>query len=174
MVYNKGVDKRTVITLGVIVVVIGGAFAFLTLNPIARHAMQKSTDESINQASKETGVDKKRPAQERATSTDSLPGAYVDYSGGALANAKGPKLIFFYAPWCPQCRALEASIKQNAVPDGVTIFKADYDTSQQLRQKYGVTIQTTVVRVDDQGNLVKKYVAYREPSLNAVIKNLLQ
>jgi hypothetical protein len=68
---------------------------------------------------------------------------------------------------------LDADIKQKGVPEGVAIIKVDYDTSQKLRQKYGVTLQTTIVRVDDNGELVKKYVAYDEPSLSAVAKNLL-
>jgi hypothetical protein len=49
----------------------------------------------------------------------------------------------------------------------------DYDTHTALRQKYGVTLQTTIVRVDDEGKLVKKYVAYQDPSLEAVVKNTL-
>jgi len=59
------------------------------------------------------------------------------------------------------------------VPDGVTIFKTDYDSNQALRQKYGVTIQTTLVKIDDDGKLVKKYVAYDEPTLESLTKNLL-
>src|SRR5690348_10915822 len=75
-------------------------------------------------------------------------GEYLDYKDGAITATKGTKLLFFHAPWCPQCRDLDADIKKQGVPSGLTIFKVDYDTSQKLRQKYGVTIQTTVVRID--------------------------
>lgn len=75
---------------------------------------------------------------------------------------------FFHAPWCPQCRALEASIEATAIPAMVTIIKVDYDTNQSLRQQYGVTLQTTLVRVDDQGKLIKKLVAYDEPNFSSI------
>lgn len=99
-------------------------------------------------------------------------GKYVAYDEQVLSQTGGTRLLFFYAPWCPQCRALEADIKANSIPSGTTIFKVDYDTNQTLRQKYGVTIQTTVVRIDNDGNLVKKYVAYSEPTLDNVLKTL--
>lgn len=100
-------------------------------------------------------------------------GAYIDYSDNAIKNTKGTKVLFFHAPWCPQCRALDNSIKSGKIPNGVTIIKVDYDSNQELRKKYGVTLQTTLVRVDDDGNMVKKYTAYNEPSLDALIKNVL-
>lgn len=101
-------------------------------------------------------------------------GSYINYSPSAVVDTDGTKLLFFHASWCPQCRDLETDIKTSTIPSGVTIMKVDYDTSQSLRQKYGVTIQTTVVRIDDNGDLVKKFVAYDDPSLEAIINNLLQ
>ncbi len=107
-------------------------------------------------------------------STNSVSGSqYVTYSDDIVAKTSGTKILFFHAPWCPQCRALEASIKAGTIPTGVTIIKVDYDSHQALRQQYGVTIQTTLVKVDDTGNLIKKYVAYDEPTLSAVSQNLL-
>lgn len=107
------------------------------------------------------------------TTTTAAPGAYIDYSGDVIASTDGTKILFFHAPWCPQCKALDASIKAGPIPDGTTIIKVDYDSSQALKQKYGVTTQTTLVLIDDDGNLVKKYVAYSTPSLDALISNLL-
>jgi len=100
-------------------------------------------------------------------------GKYIDYSDSVIASTKGTKILFFYAPWCPQCRALEESINNGSIPAGVTIIKVDYDSSQKLRQRYGVAIQTTLVKVDDAGNLVKKFVAYDNPSLGSLKNNLL-
>lgn len=110
---------------------------------------------------------------EQSTEAQAGAGTYIDYSENAIANASGTKILFFHAPWCPQCKALEASIKAGPIPPGTTIIKVDYDSSQALRQKYGVTTQTTLVLVDDNGGLVKKYVAYSTPSLGALISNLL-
>lgn len=103
----------------------------------------------------------------------STPGTYVDYSASALASAQGTRILFFHASWCSQCRQLEADIKRRGVPENVTILKVDYDSSQALRKQYGVTLQTTVVRIDGDGKLVRKFVPYDEPSLASVTKQLL-
>ena len=126
------------------------------------------------------GGDSTQPASTSSASQNSAAGQpavsssqYIDYYDGVVAATAGEKVLFFHAPWCPQCRALETSIKAGQIPQGVTIIKTDYDSMQELRQKYGVTLQTTLVKVDDQGNLIKKYVAYDKPTLQAVIDNLL-
>ena len=87
----------------------------------------------------------------------------------AIASAEGRVLLFFHAPWCPQCRSIEADIVAQGVPDGVTIIKVDYDSHQDLRQQYGVTLQTTFVEVDSAGEALQSYVAYDDPHLEAVI-----
>ncbi len=100
-------------------------------------------------------------------------GKYVDYVDGASIKVAGKKLLFFHASWCPQCRALDESIRTSTLPDDTVIVKVDYDSNQALRQKYGVTIQTTVVKINDQGEKVASYVAYEEPNFAAVQKALL-
>lgn len=109
------------------------------------------------------------PASQQATQ----PGTYTDYSASKVAATKGTKVLFFHASWCPQCRALDKSIKEGRIPSDATIFKVDYDTNQVLRQQYGVTIQTTLVKIDDTGKLLAKYVAYDHPTLQALIENIL-
>lgn len=113
------------------------------------------------------------PAATEPASQPTETGDFIDYTEETYLATTGTRLLFFYAPWCPQCRDLEADIQTDGVPDGVTIFKVDYDSNQALRQQYGVTIQTTLVKVDDQGELVEKYVAYDSPTLDAVKANLL-
>lgn len=101
-------------------------------------------------------------------------GVYTEYSKQKLAETSGTKLLFFHAPWCPQCRSLDKSIRESELPDNLTIFKVDYDTNQSLRQKYGVTIQTTVVKVDDNGEKIASFVAYSEPNFESIKSSLLQ
>lgn len=87
-------------------------------------------------------------------------GTYTTYSADKVAMAEtGDVVLFFKASWCPSCRALDADIKSNidAIPAGVTILEVDYDKSNELRQKYGVTTQHTLVQIDAEGNLVKKW-----------------
>jgi thiol-disulfide isomerase/thioredoxin len=114
-------------------------------------------------------------AKDTAKQNQGSNGQYIDYSEEALANAKGERVLFFHASWCPQCRSIENGIlkQPNPIPSGITIIKVDYDTNQKLRQKYGVTLQTTFVKIDGSGNLVDKYVAYDEPTFEAVKKNFL-
>lgn len=103
----------------------------------------------------------------------SIPGSYIDYSEEALADAQGQKVLFFHAPWCPQCRAIEADIKSEGTPAGYTIIKVDYDSNQELRAKYGVRLQTTFVRIDENNNKIDDYVAYSEPTLDALKRDYL-
>ena len=87
-------------------------------------------------------------------------GSYEVYDPSKLALAeKGKVVLFFKASWCPSCRALDADIKANmgAIPGGVTILEVDYDKSGDLKQKYGVTMQHTLVQVDAKGNLLNKW-----------------
>lgn len=101
-------------------------------------------------------------------------GTYTDYSEQALDNAEGQAVLFFHAPWCPQCRAIEDDIQQLGVPAGYTILKVDYDTRQDLRQKYGVRLQTTFVKVAPNGDKISDFVAYNEPTLAALSRDYLQ
>lgn len=107
------------------------------------------------------------------TASEARGGAYVDYSPTAVADSAGVTLLFFHASWCPSCRQIESEIIAEGVPDDVTIIKVDYDTHQDLRQKYGVTIQTTFVKVDSQGNELEKFTPYGgDLSLNLVLDTL--
>lgn len=158
-------NKRVGLIALVIVLLIGGGVAYL----ISASEPDKQSQNAPTQSA-DNSPDMSRPAEDRSAT---MSGEYVDYREGIIAETSGTVLLFFYAPWCPQCRALESDIKANGVPEGVTIIKVDYDSNQKLRQEYGVTIQTTVVRVDGDGTLVEKFVAYDDPSLAAVAKELL-
>jgi thiol-disulfide isomerase/thioredoxin len=118
-----------------------------------------------------------RPQTESAAPGDTVAvaggGSYIDYSDTAIADAEGRVLLFFHAPWCPQCRAIESDIEATGVPAGVTVIKVDFDTHQDLRQKYGVTLQTTFVEVDASGDAVQSYVAYDDPRFAAVVDAML-
>ncbi|MBI2593971.1 thioredoxin family protein [Candidatus Daviesbacteria bacterium] len=71
----------------------------------------------------------------------------------------GKAIVFFHAGWCPMCQAAEKDFMENfdKVPSDVTILKTDYDTSTQLKSKYGITMQDTWVQVDASGNEITKW-----------------
>ena len=88
------------------------------------------------------------------------PGSYEAYAPEKLAKAEeGDIVLFFHASWCPSCRFLDAEIRAHAdeIPSGLAILKLDYDTEIELKKKYGVTTQHTLVQVDAEGNLIKKW-----------------
>ncbi len=87
-------------------------------------------------------------------------GGYEDYASEKLAFATtGHIVLFFYAPWCPTCRSADADItgKLETIPTDLLILKTDYDTSTDLKKKYGVTYQHTFVEVDANGAMVQKW-----------------
>lgn len=154
--------KVTIIVLAVLLLVGIGVAYLLTANKPVDEA---NSSNLLKQASSETQT---QPAE-----SPQAQGKYITYSAEALSTATGKRILYFHAPWCPQCQELDASIKKGPIPDGVTIIRTDFDSNQELRKKYGVTQQTTLVLIDENGNLVKKYNAYDSPSLSSITDNLL-
>lgn len=95
------------------------------------------------------------------SSEEASAGTYTDYSEDLLARANsGDVVIFFHAAWCPTCKALDRDInsKLEDIPSNLTILKVDYDTATELRKKYGVTLQHTLVQVDANGDEITSWV----------------
>lgn len=87
-------------------------------------------------------------------------GSYEIYSAEKIAMAAtGNVVLFFHASWCPSCRGLNSDIEKNVanIPAEVTILKTDYDKETELKKKYGVTTQHTLVQVNKDGELIKKW-----------------
>ncbi len=88
------------------------------------------------------------------------PGSYLPYDASKIALAKTGKVVLdFSASWCPTCQGLKADILAHVkdIPSDLTILEVDYDNSAALKQKYGVTYQHTMVQVDENGKLIKKW-----------------
>lgn len=110
------------------------------------------------------------PAVEPSAEDDApIAGVYLDYEDGAIEATPGTKVLFFHATWCPQCRMLDEQLRNEGAPDGLIVFKVDYDDRVDLRQQYGVTLQTTVVYVDDDGEKLSSAVLYDEPSIESLL-----
>ncbi|PIT90358.1 MAG: hypothetical protein COU22_02605 [Candidatus Komeilibacteria bacterium CG10_big_fil_rev_8_21_14_0_10_41_13] len=100
-------------------------------------------------------------------------GSYEAYAPEKLAKAdNGNVVLFFHANWCPTCRALNSSLEGSLseIPSDLTILKTDYDSETALKQKYGVTYQHTLVKIDSQGNMLKKWSGSR--NLEEIISQL--
>lgn len=126
------------------------------------------------------------PAEESNSSNDSIEqesedadqelqaGRYVEYDA-ELVSADGydTTVLFFYAGWCPECRAFDMAINEAELPNGLQILQVDYDDNQDLRQEHGVTIQSSFVRVDDSGDTQQVWSGYgKDKSLGTILENI--
>ncbi|MEI8223811.1 MAG: thioredoxin family protein [bacterium] len=171
-------NKNTYIIIGVIalVVIVGGVYASMRNNDDAMMVKdqmeQKAMEDTkvpeggtmVKKEEMETETMIKKEAMEDTKMTEEKAmmktGSYEAYSPEKIARAeKGDVVLFFHASWCPSCRSLNSDIEKNisSIPEGVSILKVDYDKETELKKKYGVTYQHTLVQVDKDGNLIKKW-----------------
>ena len=100
-------------------------------------------------------------------------GTFEDYSEEKIQRAEnGDVVLYFSATWCPSCNSLNKNLNSNleSIPEGVSILKLDYDNSTELKKKYGVTFQHTLVQVDAQGNQIAKWSG--GTTLKSIISNI--
>lgn len=170
-------NKNTGIVIGIIalVIVVGGVYSSMNSKDEAMIVKEKMEQQFMDdkkmveekammekKAMDEKGVMMEKDETSMVNEGDVMMkvGSYEAYSADKLARAEtGDVVLFFYASWCPSCRGLNSSIESNlkSIPEGVTILKTDYDKETELKKKYGVTYQHTLVQVDKDGNMIKKW-----------------
>jgi thioredoxin 1 len=97
---------------------------------------------------------------------------YIEYSPATFVTTTNRRRVyFFHATWCPTCKQLnqELETQLSKLPKDVAIFKVDYDTESELKNRYGVTAQHTLVQVDATG-LVKSQ--WNGGGVAEILKNL--
>jgi thiol-disulfide isomerase/thioredoxin len=162
--------KTTAISLAIATLIVIAVVFVL----VAKKADAPAVENTDEQSSQSEPIDQEENASQDGAQDVSQTGQYTEYDKAKLASSEGENYLFFHAPWCPQCRAIENSINAGGhIPDNVTIYKVDYDSNQELRKQYGVTLQTTFVKVDNQGSFIDKYVAYDEPTIDSVVENFI-
>jgi len=89
--------------------------------------------------------------------------SYVPYSQEQLKQSltKGNVLLFFAATsWCQTCIGLDKELieRYTEIPEDLTILKVDYDRDAELKKKYFVTVQHTLVLLDASGKEITRWV----------------
>jgi thioredoxin 1 len=156
-------NKNIGIVSGVIVLVVIVGAVYASMSNKDDVMMKDKVEETTNMEDK-VGEMKVDNTEDDVSMMDKggvmMKGSYELYSPEKLARAEtGDVVLFFHASWCPSCRALNSDIESNitSIPEGVSILKVDYDKETELKKKYGVTYQHTLVQVDKDGNLIKKW-----------------
>lgn len=157
------IKPLTILIVAAVVLIGGGiSYALVKNNNDKKTAHNLAMQHEADMKKDQTADSQLSPADaatEKAHETDVMvKGGYTDYAQAKLVNAeKGKVVLNFSAPWCPVCREADKNFKASATPDGLTLLKVDYDSSTDLKKKYGVTYQHTFVQVDKDGKLLKKW-----------------
>jgi len=150
--HNKGNTLVTIVIILALVLI--GFFIF-------RGDSSGDVPEEGDRMEQDTAMTDETHEDDSMMEGDASHGAYEAYAPEKVAAAaeNGDAVLFFHATWCPTCRALDADIEENMgdIPADVTILKTDYDTEDELKRQYGVTTQHTLVQVDANGKLIKKW-----------------
>jgi len=77
------------------------------------------------------------------------------YAAAALAEAQKadkPIAVHFHADWCPTCRAQEKALQALKSEAGLdlTVLVANYDTEKDLKRRFNVRGQSTLVVLHGQ------------------------
>jgi thioredoxin 1 len=173
-------NKNTIIGVVVVVLILIGAYALASNKSVKDVYVADDTMGTLTDTTSDSGMDSNAGmdqsgsgSMDTADGSDAMTddstvsgaqssraGSYEAYSSDKIAMAQtGDIVIFFHASWCPSCRALNSDIEKNvsSLPQGLVVLKADYDKETELKKKYGVTSQHTLVQVDKDGNLIKKW-----------------
>lgn len=97
---------------------------------------------------------------------------YISYTPAVYAAASDKRrILFFHATWCPTCKVANEDFSANSsqIPSDVVVLKTDYDTENQLKQKYNITYQHTFVQVDKEGN---ELAMWSGGGINELLENL--
>ncbi len=124
------------------------------------------------------------PGEPQASDTNNLPinpnvsvdtappGLYDTYDSSRVTGAPGRIVLFFHSMGCTSCENLEKDLLQNRwkIPTNLTILDVDFENGTEFKEKYGVTYNHTLVEIDKDGNLIKKWTG--SGNLAELVKDL--
>jgi thiol:disulfide interchange protein len=144
---------KHIFTLAVILIVAVSAIAYVS--------QDVQTTESVESSNLTTNIEAAAP-ESPIIPVASAAAIYADYSVAnvdqALAEGQDT-FLFFHAAWCPSCVLLDREINNrfSEIPEDLTILKVDFDKEDDLKIKYGITSQNTLVHLNEGGEALNKW-----------------
>ncbi len=133
-------------------------------------------EETTEEETTEEEVVEEETAEEEAIA-ETASAEYIAYTKETYDSLLGqsPVVLYFHANWCPVCIQLDSDILGAIAdfPAGSTILKLDFDEEIELRQEYGVTVQSTLITINAAGEVVEKLSAPSNSDLIAAIEKTL-
>jgi thioredoxin 1 len=166
--------NKTVLGITAAVIILGGgAFALTQSNDNNTNNQQANVESSDASMEKKDDVamEKSEEAMEKDSTEKSDDTAMMKKAETFITLAEfeshkdtyndQKKVLFFHASWCPICNGIEEEITSDPtqIPSNTTFIKTDFDSSTDLRKKYGVTTQYTFVQIDNEGNELDQWSA---------------
>lgn len=145
--------KIVIIVITIIgLLVLGGVFALV------------NNRDNTDMTQKESGAMTKEDGTTMKDDAVTKSGTFItlaDFNADSSKYSDTKKVYFFHASWCPICQSIEKEVKadMSKIPTGVTLIKTDFDSSTELRKKYGVTNQYTFVQIDNDGKEIAQWSA---------------
>jgi thiol-disulfide isomerase/thioredoxin len=169
----KKISSNILVAAVTVLIVAGGVFGYFLSNKDNNTDKKNMTDSSSEKTNQKTEP-MTTTTQNNQINEGNVAGSYQEYSQDKIGDASyGTTIVFFHATWCPECRAFDKAISSENIPDGVLILKADFDSETELRKKYGVTQQTTFVKIDSEGKEISQWSGYgKDKSVQAILDNL--
>ncbi len=164
----KGGIKITLLFFIFLILAIGAVVFSYDMDGITDEVKDKAQDavESGSDAIVDRVVDEGREAvgeklkevSEKMLAEDGDVGVYADASQMDITTHTY-NVIFFTASWCPSCVEAEKVFEEQIddIPAAIAIWRADFDTSQNLRQEYDVDKAHTFVLIDADGEKVSQW-----------------
>lgn len=149
--------KITIVLAGVIVL---GAVLLITIDAPESNIDTRETTQGTSDITQVENEVNEIQSDDTSKHDTQVAGTYETYTPEKITQQKDKKIVlFFKASWCPSCRVLDTDIQNSLedIPSDVTILEVDFDTNTELRKKYGVTTQHTLVEIDTAGNQVQKW-----------------
>jgi thiol-disulfide isomerase/thioredoxin len=149
----------------------------LTLGLVLAGCNPATTEPVVNETPVTEETTAEETTAEQVTAEETGDREFVDYTPELLAEVEGTKpfVLFFHADWCILCRIMEAGIRDEwkTFPDGTLIIKTNYDDEQDLRKKYEVASQSTVVMINADGSVNDRIVFPTNKQLIEAIEAIL-